>query len=575
MKSVTKEMMSSIPFQYANDVLAGKIVTGKKIKKAVERFYELIESDNDYYLDNNSGMEVINFFPTFLKHTAGDLSGQPFHLSPYQQFTYYNVFAWKRPNSDGRYVRLIRTVYEKVARKNGKTAGLGGLGLYCQGFDEEYGAEVYVGATMEKQAKVLWTQAVNFIKTSAALQSVGYSYTQSEIRFPRMLSTFKTVSKEAKSLDGLKPSTGLLDEYHAHPTDAVREVIESGMGNRLQPLLYIITTAGFNPAGVCKEFEDVVMEILNGNKKDDTLFAMVHDLDEDDDWEDPKNWAKANPNLNVSVYMDFLLDEFRKAKNQPSKSTNFKTKHLNMWVDAPEVWIPSEIWRRNKVEEIPIEKFILHGAYAGLDLSTTTDITALLLLSEPDEEDIRYLKPYFFCPKATIDRRSKEDRVPYRAWVEAGHIIATEGDTVDYDVVQKTTVIECKSHNVIRVELDQWNAAATAQYLASEDIEVSYFSQAIANISHPTKQFEKLVYDGKIKHDGNPVFDWMLGGCIIYRDPNENIKVHKGKSHANGKKRVDDPVAAIMALGGSLSVEESNESKYNKIEVEDLTSENR
>lgn len=561
---ITSEMKQSVPFQYAYSVLNGDIIVGDKIKKAVERFFNLIENaeSKGYYLDHESGMRIIRFFPTFLKHTAGDLAGQPFHLQPHQQFTYYNILAWKKTDTKGREVRLIRNVYEKVARKNGKTAGKSGLGLFFQRFDGEEGADIRVGATMEKQAKILWKQAVDFIKKSPLLQHCGFKTYQSEIKVEENLSVFAPVSKEAKTLDGLKPSVVLLDEYHAHTTDDVRNVLQSGMGNRLHPLFYIITTAGVNPFGVCKQYEDVCVRILNGDLEDDSTFIMIHDLDPEDDWENEENWYKANPNLGVSVSLDYLRDEYIKAKNQPSLIPNFKTKHLNMWVDAIEIWIPNEIWKKNEVEKIPIEKFNEFGSYSAIDLSSTTDITADAFLSEPDENDIRYLEVYMYCPEETIDKRSKEDKVPYRFWRDQGYLISTSGNVCDYSVIEDNHIMYCGQNKTIRTELDKWNATSTATNLMEQGLEVSYFSQAISNMSFPTKQFEKLIYEGKIKYKYNPVLEWMLSGCVRIEDANGNVKIHKGKSQAHGK-RIDGIIASIMALGGSLSMKEP-ESKYSK-----------
>lgn len=559
---ITEEMKNSGPFQYAYGVLSGKIITGNRVKQAVNRFFSLIEESESkgYVLDHEAGMKVINFFPLFLKHTAGDLSGTPFYLEPHQQFTYYNILAWQRKNRKGNYVRLYRTVYEKVARKNGKTAGKAGLGIYLQGFDNEFGADVRVGATMEKQARILWDQAANFIKTSELLKHFGYKTYQSTIKLERNLSVFAPVSKESKTLDGLRPSVIFLDEYHAHPTDDIRNVLQSGMGSRSQPLLYIITTAGVNPFSVCKQYEDVCKLILDGELVDDSTFVMIHDLDDGDDWEDKTNWYKANPNIGKSIYLDFLEEEFIKAKNQPSLIPNFKTKHLNMWVDAVEIWIPSEIWKRNEVDEIPMEVFQKYGSYSGLDMSTNVDFTAWANLSEPDENDIRYLNVDLFCPEFTIDRRSKEDRVPYRAWRDAGYIISTPGDMIDHRAVFQHIIDNSQKYNNKRIEIDKHLATQITADLMDAGIEVSWFSQGLSNYNVPTKEFERLIYQGKIKYKHNPVLEWMLSGCSVKPDSNENIRLHKGKSHAHGK-RIDGIIASIMALGGSLSMKEEP-SKY-------------
>jgi phage terminase large subunit-like protein len=300
---------------------------------------------------------------------------------------------------------------------------------------------------------------------------------------------------------------------------------------------------------------------------------MIHQMDADDDWEDEKNWEKANPNMQYNTtLMDFMRREYIKAKNQPSKIPNFKTKSLNMWVDGDNVWIPSDIWKQNDInfgrdralERLTVDqnKFLQFGSYAGLDLSTTTDITAFVLMSEPDEDGIRYIKPFLFCPEDTIDRRSKEDQVPYRYWRDAGFMYATPGNVVDYDIIEDYIYKNYNLFGIKRIERDRWNSNSIINHLVESGFNVSDFSQTISNFSHPTKMFEKMVFEGKIKHDGNPVMEWMLSGCVTIEDHNENIRISKGKSHANGK-RIDGIIAAIMALGGSLSPKEE-QSKYSK-----------
>jgi len=578
---ITPEMKSSVPFQYAYDVLEGKIVTGELIKLAAKRFFDWIETaDQDgYMLDHKQGMFVINFFPSFLVHTKGPLAKNktPFDLSPYQQFTIYNIFAWVDKETK---LRRINFVYQSEARKNGKTTPLAGLGLYCQSLDGEEGPEIYVGATKEAQAKTLWEQAYAFVEKSLMLRKLGFSNTQREIRFSHTSGVFRFLGGDSKTLDGLNPSISLIDEYHAHKDDSVREVLESAMGARDNPLVYIITTAGFNLKSACKLAEDSYKDILRGLNKDDHTLIMIHQMDEDDDWEDEANWEKANPNMNyITTLKDFLKREFIKAKNQPSKIPNFKTKSLNIWVDGYNVWIPSAIWKRNDInygidlktqvrQIIEARKIKALGAYAGLDLSTTTDLTAFTVLSEPDEDGIRYIKFFIFCPENTIDKRSKEDQVPYRYWRDQGWLISTPGDVVDYNIIEDHVRKIYDEYGIIRIERDRWNSNTIVNNLLDDGYDVSDFSQTLSNFSHPTKMFEKLVYEGKIKHDGNPVAEWALSGCVTIEDHNENIRISKGKSHANGK-RIDPIIGGIMALGGSLSPKEpSNESYYNRDDAE-------
>lgn len=572
--NITPEMKSSIPFQYAYDVLNGNLVTGNWIKLAAQRFFDWIETaDQDgFYLDHKSGMFVVSLFPMLFVHTKGPLAKNrtPFTLSPYQQFTIYNIFAWK---ITGTGLRRINFVYEAVARKNGKTTQLAGLGLICQAFDDEEGSEIYVGATKEMQAKTLWEQAAEFVMKSPALRSVGFKNTTREIRFNNgdKSGVFRFLGGDSKTLDGLNPSVAFIDEYHAHANDGVREVLESAMGARESPLTYIITTAGFNLKSFCKLAEDSYKDILLEINKDDHTLIMIHQMDEDDDWENEINWQKCNPNMVYSsTLLEFTRRELTKANNQPSRVPGFKTKSLNIWVDGANFWIPSKEWKKNDINfgrdkkllklNVDIEKFKKFGSYAGLDLSTTTDITAFVAISEPDENGIRYLLPYLFCPEDTIAKRTKEDKVPYQYWVDQGYMIATPGNVVDYDVIESYIYSLYYVLGIKRIEVDRWNSSSVTNHLVEKGYEVSDFSQTITNYSHPTKEFEKMILAGTLKHGGNPVMEWMLSGCVKIEDNNENIRLSKGKSHANGK-RIDGIMAGIMALGGSLSPKEEK-SKY-------------
>lgn len=569
---LTNQQIQSIPFQYAQNVRDGKVVVGLRIKQAIERFYSWIDTaDSDgFYLDHQKGMSKINFFETLLTHTKGKSAGKPFILSPYQQFTIYNVFAWMQNHKKYGPIRRVNNVYEKVAKKNGKTAVMAGLALDHVSFELEAGAECYIGATKEDQAKICFKQASEFITKSSLLKQLGFKPLQREIWFDN--SVIKPLGGDSKTQDGINSSLSIIDEYHAHRDDSVKENLESSMAERKQPLVYTITTAGVNIAGVCKNFEDQCIAILEGQKKDDHFFIMIHDLDEGDDWNDSKNWIKANPNLGVTVTLDFLKKEYTKAINQPSKIPNFKTKHLNLWVDAPEIWIPSEIWAKNKVEvqdyeALFIEKAREFGSFCAEDLSTNIDLTAVVWITNPDNDGNRYLMPYFFCPKSTIDARSKSDRVPYRYWSDAGYLIATEGNSIDYAEIKKLTLQKAPVYNTSIVGFDKWNAEHLRNEVQEAGIETEYFSQAIGVISYPTKQFQKLVYDGTLKHSGHPILSWNLAGCVVVEDANENIKVHKGKSH-QGAKRVDGIIASIMALGISLTPEDtSDQSQYNDPET--------
>ncbi|MHC0441602.1 terminase large subunit [Flavobacterium sp. 3-210] len=567
---ITNQMLASVPFQYANDVRTGKIVTGKKIKQAVERFYSWIETaDQDgFVLDHNKGMQIVNFFPAFLNHTKGKLAGKPFVLEPFQAFTMYNVFGWM--DSTGK--RRISTVYDKRAKKNGKSAEMAGLSLFCMSFDMEMEAECYVGATKEDQAKICWRQAAQFVQSPVAnrnLQKMGFFVQQKKIGFTRTASFMSPLGGDSSTQDGVNAHLSIIDEYHAHKDDSVKENLESSSVQRKQPLLWHITTAGSNKGSVCKNYEDSVIEVLNGQKTDNHLWIMIHDLDEGDDWQDQSVWIKANPLLGNGLDIAQMQREFIKAVNQPSKIPNFKTKHLNMWVDGLSAWIPAEEWTKNKVEIEDYKAFVLEkakefGSNGGLDLSSVADITAFVILTNPDDEGNQYLIVFLFCPEDNIDRRSKNDGVPYRYWVDAGFMIATPGNRVDYNYLKRYIRDNFETFNIQRIDADPWNASSLLSELVEMEIPVSELSQIMSRLNHPTKMLEKLIYDGKIKHDGNPVMDWMLAACVPIEDSKGNIMLSKKESHKN-KKRIDGWAALVNALAAHLSPDEddANESYYN------------
>lgn len=575
-----KEITTSIPFAYAKDVKEGNIVTGIRIKQAIDRFYKLLDTaeEKGYWLDHKKGMAVIRFFEKFLKHTKGKSARKKdnkFYLSPHQQFTLYNVFAWQTKNEDGQTIRLVRNVYEKVAKKNGKTAVMAGLALYVMAFDNELGAEVYSGATKKDQAKLSFEQAQQFVEASPMLKKLYINY-QSSIDAKikgKLLGKFKPLEKNADSQDGINSHLSIIDEYHAHPSDALKENLESSSAARLQPITYTITTAGTNLHGVCKNFEDSCINILEGVAEDDTFLIMIHDLDQEDDWENPENWIKANPNLGVTVSLDFLMKEYQKAVNQPSKIPNFKTKHLNMWVDGVSEWIPSKYWTACQVP-IQEENFVKLGNVGALDLSTTTDLTAYAMITEEDAQGCRDLKVWCFCPADTIEKRSKEDRVPYKYWSNLQrenatdkndtYLIATPGNMVDYREIEKVVINQYFKNKTKHVEYDRKFSAGLVTNLMENNIELSPFSQTLQNYSSPTKEFMRLVMSGKLRVGKNPILKWMLSGCVAISDTNENIRIDKSRS----TKRIDGIIASIMALAGTMTVEETEKSKYNDPEAE-------
>jgi len=553
---------SSVAHRYACDIRSGKLPSGRHLQMCVDRYFDWLASadDDGYYFDTDSAERVIKFFPAFLNHTKGKLAGQPFHLAPFQQFTLYNLFGWK---SKATGLRRIRTVYDKRAKKNGKTAEMAGLALYVMALDGEMSAEVYVGATKMDQAKLCWDQAKSFIEhpvSNQTLKKVGFVCQQNKIQFPETGAIMKPLEKSAETQDGINSHLAIIDEYHAHKDDGVKENLESSSVNRTQPITYHITTAGSMIGSVCFEYEqDVCLEVLKGAKKDNALWIMMHDIDADDDWHDESCWHKANPLLGQGLSIDGIRTEYVKAKNQPSKVPNFKTKHLNKWVSSMDSFIDDDYWMQEDNCLPPrYDRFAIAGCNAGLDLSTVKDLTACAFVSLPDDEGVVDLDVLLFCPEDTIDRRASEDGVPYKSWQLQGYLIATPGNIVDYRVVEDQVYSRYTKYATRWIDYDRFNSSSIVTNLISRGIKMHPFSQVISHFSTPTKEFESLVIQGKIRHGGNPALRWMLGGCKTIEDPNENIRIDKARS----TRRVDGIVATVMALAGTLTPDPESDNLY-------------
>jgi len=577
----TKEMLNSIPFQYANDVLSGKVVAGKYVILAVKRFFKWIEDSeaDGYTLNHSYGMDIIEFFETYLIHTKGKTAGKPFILSPFQQFTLYNVFGWVDSVTD---LRRINEVYESMAKKNGKTAVMAGVGLYHMAADHESEAEVYIGATKEDQAKLCFNQAVSFIKRNSMLNQNGFTVRQNRLLFDPLGGMMRPLGGDSKTQDGINSSLAIIDEYHAHPDDSVKENLESSSVARSQPIIWHISTKGVDLFGPCKLYEDVCKDMLDGViPDDDRRFMMIHEMDATDDWENEDNWQKANPNLGVSVQIDNIREAYKKAKSQSSKIPNFKTKSLNIWVDAPEVRIPDEDYMKNN-GKIRIGNFLKYGCAGGLDLSSTIDLSAMVYVSNPDPEGFRDVLPLIFCPKDTINQRSKEDRVPYSHWqnvdladychfendeerefydviINTKILTATEGNQIDYAVIEKVFLQTYWLFEAKWFDYDKWKSTELVQRLTAEGILFVPFPQTVTYYSHPTKEFERLLFMAKWRHGGHPILRWMMARVKAYVNNNEDIRYVK----SNPKGRIDGIIGWIMGFSATISEVETNESKYN------------
>lgn len=539
---------------YVDDVMNGTINAGEYQKLAVERYIHDLNYSIELGIrhDAQAAERVIKFF-SFIKHTKGSqFSGKAFNLEPWQQFIIWNLFGWKRANG----LRRFRQSYIEIARKNGKSAFAAGIGLFMLRKDNESSAEIYSAATTRDQAKIVFDQAGEMIQKSNVFKKDIGVFKNSIFVKPgtdehASGSFFKAVSSEANTLDGLNPHMAIIDEFHAHKTTDVFDVFADAMGARQHPMLFTITTAGFSRESPCYRYRKNCIDILKGIKKDESLFTTIFTKDENDDWLDEKSWEKSNPNLDVSIGKDFLKDQSVKAKNNNEQLNSFLTKNLNIWTDSYSAWIPDDTFMAAKGAYSDSE---LYGVrcYAGLDLAANSDFNALVLLFCFDSGK-KYAVPYFWVPEETI--KARDHVASYSLWKREGQLLSTEGNVVDHLFIVKKIIELSRKFNLVSLAYDRALAYhGTIQELSKANIPVKPFSQALTTISMPTKELEKQILNGQLQHDGNAVLRWMNSNVVTYRDSNDNIRIHKGKSQG----KVDGMVALVMAIGEYMEQNSKN-----------------
>lgn len=542
--------------EYIEKVVTGSRCAGRYEILAVERYLSDLNRASggwDYHFDETSAMQALLFF-NLLKHFEGEWAGKDLDLEGWQAFIIWNIFGWKKRNGKRRftYADIL------VARKNGKTTLAAGIGLYMLTLDGERGAQVFSAAVDKAQAGICWSAAREMSKISKHLKKLLKHY-HSSIVVEAMVSSFKPLSKETKNKDGLNPHCAICDERHAWKTNEVYDVIKSGMGARSQPLILSISTAGFDMDAPYFKDMKVLYEILEGSKSRDNQFIMIYQPDKGDDWKDPRTWEKANPNYGVSVSEDYFKGELEDAINKGSTTeVNFRTKNLNLWVDAPDVWIPDEIVAENN-HDLDDDSLLGEECYAGLDLASHVDINALALyFPKLPGKPFKFL---FFVPESKI--KENEDRADYREWKEQGWLIVTPGDMIDVELMVSIMLKELKKYNIKNLSFDPYKAYhGVIQGLQNGGLGevLDEYNQRIQNMSEPAKEIQRMILARETNLLHNPVIRWMFRNVVMYQDANENIRPDKRKS--SGK--IDGVVSMINAIGGYLSIlaEENSKQVY-------------
>jgi len=542
--------------QYARDVVDGKVVAGRLVRLACERHLRDLETGEDrgLFFDADAAQHAIDFFG-FLRQHKGEWAGVPIQLQPWQQFRIGAVFGWMREDpTTGRRLRRFRRAYHEVARKNGKSTEAAGVALYLLDADGEPGAEVYAAATMREQAKIVWREAMEMVKRSPALrrriQMVGTTpKAQGANMFvPETSSKFEPLGADVDSLDGLNVHGAIVDELHAHKTRAMWDVIETATGARRQPLIWAITTAGFNRDGICYELREYSVQVLEGLVQDDNWFAYIATIDEGDDPFDEGCWIKANPNLGISVKLDDMRQLALKAKAVPAALNNFLTKRLNVWTQQATRWIDLDLWAEN-AGPVPAKQLEekLKGAvcYGGLDLSSTTDITAWVMVFPWEDGENLSVIARFWVPEARLNDPQNRYREHYRAWARQGFLTVTPGNAVDYAFVKAQILKDAQTYQLVDLNVDRlFQAHQLATELAEEGLQVVGMGQGFMSMAAPMKEFERRLLRKAIHHGNNPVLNWMAGNVSVKMDPAGNLKPDKATSQG----KIDGIVALVMAL---------------------------
>lgn len=546
--------------QYIKDVRSGKVPACKWVKLAIDRHMRDLERQNDpafpFFYDQNAASRPVRFIE-LLKHSKGEWAGQNLRLEGWQHFATCCLFGWKRKDNKRR---RYRKAYIQVARKNGKTTWAAGIGNYCFLADGEAGAECYTAATKREQATLAHKEAELQIRGNEDLAMLVQIY-KLNLSIPTTGAKFVPLSSDSKTQDGLNPHFALIDEYHAHPTDELLEVLKTGMGARAQPLLLTITTAGFDVSSPCHLEYEYCCDVLEGIKTDDQFFGIVYTLDQGDDWADPAVWIKANPNLGVSVYPDFLRSQVDEALKSPQKQNHVKVKNLNMWTQAETRWMTDESWMACG-DWYDDSELAGRECYGALDLSTSLDITALVFDFPPvaDGEPHKTITR-FYMPAENVMEKERKDKVPYSAWINDKLITATPGNVIDYDYIEHDIMEIRSKYQILEIAFDPWNSSAIVNHLTEAGLTMVPIRQQFSGMASFTKQFERSVLGHQLAHRGHPILRWMMSCCEIKSDRQGNIMPMKPERQKSGK-RIDGIVAWIMAHGRSLLNEGDSQSVY-------------
>lgn len=497
--------------------------------------------------DERKAKRVINFIEA-LKHTKGEFYGKLFELLDWQKQIISDVFGTVRDNRPD--VRQFTTAYIETPKKMGKSEFGAALALNMLVNDDEQRAEVYGCAADRNQASIVFNVAVDMVEQCPPLaKRIAVIPSTKRMVYKPTNSVYQVLSSDVPSKHGLNVSACVFDELHTQPNRQLYDVMTQGSGDaRKQPLWFFLTTAGTDRNSICWEVHQKAKDILDGRKADPRFYPVIFGLDENDDWQDEKNWYKANPSLGHTIDIEKVRDAYRKAVETPADENEFRQLRLNQWVKQSVRWMPMDKWDAC-ASSVDAERLKGRPCYAGLDLSSTSDLTVFLLVFPPIEEDEPYqIIPFFWLPEETLPLRVRRDHVMYDVWEKQGHIKTTQGNVVHYGFIEKFIVELGKMYNIREIAYDRWNATMMVQNLEDDGFTMVPFGQGFRDMSPATKELMRVVLEKKLAHGGNPVLRWNLDNVFVKRDPAGNIKPDKEQS----TEKIDGAVALVMALDRAL-----------------------
>lgn len=524
--------------KYVSDIRSGKITSCNLIKQAVERFEEFKARD-DIYFDEECVQECCDFFKT-MKHFLGKSAGQPFILENWQAFILAAVFGLKY--KDTKY-RVCNELFVSVARKAGKDAFMAGICLYLLTIEGEASPEIVCAANSAEQARILFNYITQF-STSIDPKEKFIKHFRNYVKTDFNNGSVKVISSDASKADGKNLSAFCLDEYHEAKDRKMYDVLKSSQGMRTQPLAIIITTAGFNLSGPCHDMYELAVQVLGNVKEMDNFFPFIWQLDPDDDWTDPKNFIKCQPNLGVTVTEEFMTAEVNKAKVDPTAETGVKTKTLNLWCTSEFVWIKPEIMVQ-LMKDIKLEDYTGYSCVIGVDLSSVGDMTAISAMIPIENKRIFF--NWSFLPEDTYI--NSPNKALYEKFHTAGELEITRGNVIDHDYITNKIAWINTICPVTAIYYDPYNSSQWAVNMTELGYNMQQYGQNIGNMTRPTKEFQRLVLSGEMVMQKSSNFLWQLMSATIKEDHNQNIKVVK---QSYSRQKIDNIIACICALGGFL-----------------------